>query len=109
MSLSGVEGRGLFTLYQSSYKRFRGAFVKILAPAHNPTLLEGFPLYWTKTPLLKRARPFEELDPADQKGCAELEGLEVIFNIRKILDLEYREVDLKLFIGIYFDLVFVLS
>ncbi|QCE00350.1 hypothetical protein DEO72_LG7g1640 [Vigna unguiculata] len=91
MSLSGVEGRGLFTLYQSSYKRFRGAFVKILAPAHNPTLLEGFPLYWTKTPLLKRARPFEELDPADQKGCAELEGLEVIFNIRKILDLEYRE------------------
>ena len=106
-SLSGAGGRGLLTLYQSSYKGFRGAFVKILAPEHNPTLLEGFPLYWTKSLVLKRARPFEELDPADQRGCAELEGLEVIFNIRKILDLEYREVDLKLFIGIYFNPVCV--
>ena len=27
-------------------------------------------------------------------------GLEVIFDIRKILELEYREVDLRVFIGI---------
>jgi len=44
-SLNSVSGRGLFTLFQSSYKGSRGAFLKIMAPAHNPTLLEGLPLY----------------------------------------------------------------
>ena len=100
-SLSGIGGRGLFTLYQSSYKGFIGAFIKILAPAHNLSLLEGFPLYWTKHPSPKVVRRLGELDPADRKGCEELEVLEVIFDIQKILDLEYREVDLKLFIGIH--------
>jgi len=99
-SLNGVSGRALFALYQSSYKGFKGAFIKILAPSHNPTLLEGFPLYWTKNPSPKVTRQLEDLNPADQKGCEELMGLEVIFDIRKILELEYREVDLRVFIGI---------
>jgi len=44
-SLSGVSGRGLLTLYNSSYKGFKGIFIKIVALEHNPSLLEGFPLY----------------------------------------------------------------
>jgi len=46
----------------------------------------------------------EELTPIEKKGCERLKGLEVIFNIRKVLELEYREVDLKLFIDIYLNL-----
>jgi len=110
-ALSGVSGRGLFTLFQSSYKGFRGIFVKILAPTHNPTLLEGFPLFWTRHPSPRNARLIEDLTPIERKGCQDLEGLEVIFDIRKVLELEYREVDLKMFIGIYLNysctLVFV--
>jgi len=101
-SLSGVSGRGLFTLFQSSYKGFKGIFIKILAPSHNPTLLDGFPLYWTRFPTPQTARQMEDLNPVERKSCETLEGLEVIFDIRKILELECREVDLKLFIGIIF-------
>jgi len=43
----------------------------------------------------------EELSPLEREGYKELEGLEVILDIRKILELEYRIVDLKLFIGIH--------
>jgi len=77
-------------LYQSFYKAFKGAFIKILAPAHNPTLLENFPFYGTKHLSPKIVRQREELDPADWKDYEELEGLEVIFDIQKILELEYR-------------------
>jgi len=100
-SLNGASGRGLFTLSQSSLNGFKGIFVKVMAPTHNPTLLEGFPLYWTKHPSLQGARQMDVLDPVEQKGCQELEGLEAIFDTRKILELKYRKVDLKLFIGIH--------
>jgi len=99
-SLNSVSGRGLFTLFQSSYKGGKGAFLKILAPEHNTVLLEGFPLYWTRLPTPQGARQMEELNLTERESCARLEGLEVVFDIRKILELEYRKVDLKLFIGI---------
>jgi len=44
-SLSGVSGRALLTLYNSSYKGFKGIFIKIVAPDHIPSLLEGLRLY----------------------------------------------------------------
>ena len=100
VSLNSVSGRGLLTLFQSSYKGGKGAFLKILAPEHNTALLEGFPLYWTRLPTPQGARQMEELTLTERESCAKLEGLEVVFDIRKILDLEYRKVDLKLFIGI---------
>jgi len=99
--LNSVSGRGLLTLFQSSYKGGKGAFLKILALEHNTALLEGFPLYWTRLPTPQGARQMEELTLTEREGCARLEGLEVVFDIRKILDLEYRKVDLKLFIGIH--------
>jgi len=43
----------------------------------------------------------EELSLVERESYRMLEGLEVIFYIPKILELEFREVDLKLFIGIY--------
>jgi len=53
-------------------------------------------------PSPRNARLLEDLTPLERKGCQALEGLEVIFDIRKVLELEYRKVDLKLFIGIHF-------
>lgn len=71
--------------------------MKILAPAHNLTLLEGFLLYWKRHPTPWNARLIEDLTSVERKGCQDLEGLEVIFDICKVLELEYREVDLKFF------------
>jgi len=54
-------------------------------------------------------KELEELNSVDRKGCEELEGIEVIFDIRKILELKYWKIDLKLFIGIHSCINFILS
>jgi len=49
-------------------------------------------LYWIKHLIQKNVRQMkelEELNSVDRKGCEELEGIEVIFDIRKILELKY--------------------
>jgi len=55
VSLNGALGRGLLTLFQSSYKNFKGKFVKVQALIGDRTLLDGFPLYWTPKPKFKGA------------------------------------------------------
>jgi len=61
VSLNGAPGRGLFTLFQSSYKNFKGRFVKICASAGNPSLLDGFPLYWSPNLRFQSAWRLEDL------------------------------------------------
>lgn len=53
-----------------------------------------------KAPNPVECSTIEDLIPTEQKSYHVLEDLEVIFYIRNILELEYREVDLNLFIGI---------
>ena len=45
VSFNGVAGRVLLTLFQQSYKGFKGKFLKVCCNDHDPTLLDGFPLY----------------------------------------------------------------
>ena len=45
VSFNGLAGRVLLTLFQQSYKGFKGKFFKVCCSAHDPTLLDGFPLY----------------------------------------------------------------
>ena len=54
MSFNGVVGRVLLTLFQESYKGFKGKFFKIGCNKFDPTLLDGFPLYWVEKPGLKK-------------------------------------------------------
>ena len=48
VSFSGVAGRVLLTLFQQSYKGFKGKFFRVCCTVHDHTLLDGFPLYWVK-------------------------------------------------------------
>ena len=50
VSFNGVAGRVLLTLFMQSYKGFKGKFFKIRCNDSDPSLLDGFPLYWTKEP-----------------------------------------------------------
>ena len=109
VSLSGVSDRALLTLYNSSYKRFKGIFIKIVAPDHSPSLLEGFPLYWCQSPNLQSPQQLEDMDPSEKKDYLMLEQLDVIFDTRKLLELEFRVVDLKFHIGTYFTTILLLS
>jgi len=50
VSFNSVPGRALLTLFQYSYKNFKGKFLKFSCNKRNLTLLDGFPLYWTQEP-----------------------------------------------------------
>jgi len=63
VSFSGVVGIILFTLFQQSYKGFKGKFFRVCCTAHDLTLLDGFPLYWVREFKLKTPKTLEELSP----------------------------------------------
>ena len=44
ISFNGVAGRVLLSLFQQSYKGFKGEFFKVRCSAFDSTLLDGFPL-----------------------------------------------------------------
>ena len=100
VSFSGVAGRVLLTLFQQSYKGFEGKFFKVCCNAHDPTLLDGFPLYWVERLRFKKARGLEELTPYDCELCQLLSSLGVVFNIAELIKHEYNATALKGYIGV---------
>jgi len=69
VSFNGIAGRVLLTLFQQSYKGFNKDFFKVWCNQRDPTLLNGFPLYWVEKPNLQKPRCLEDLLPQDGK-CA---------------------------------------
>jgi len=61
-SLKGASGRGLLSLFQSSYKSFKGKFLKITRDFPDSDLLEGFPLYWSSHPKSQTSRALDTLE-----------------------------------------------
>jgi len=100
MSFNGIAGRVLLTLFQQSYKGFKGKFFKICCNTHDPTLLDGFPLYWVEKTGLKKPRSLEDLSLPDQEVCQLLSRLGVVFNTAKLIKLECSPKNLKGYIGI---------
>jgi len=103
VSFSGVAGRVLLTLFQQSYKGFKGKFFRVYCNAHDPTLLDGFPLYWVGMLKLKKHRTLEELIPSDRELCQVLASLGVVFNIAQLIKHEFISSGLKGYIGTSFD------
>ena len=64
-SLSNI--KGLLTLFQSYYKNFIGFFIKIWTSPDEPSMLEGYPLYWTQTPNYQVADQLENLDARNKR------------------------------------------
>jgi len=46
VSLSRIAGRSILSIFQQSYKDWKGKFVRVCCNDQDPTLLDGFPLYW---------------------------------------------------------------
>ena len=55
-------------------------FFKVSCSVHEPTLLDGFPLYWVEKPGLKRPRSLKDLTPPNREMCKLLSGLGVVFD-----------------------------
>ena len=69
---------------------------------HNPTLLEGFPLYWVEKPGLKKPRSLEDLTPPDREVCGFLSSLGAVFNTVDLIKHEFHHKILKAEIGTCF-------
>jgi len=102
VSFNGVVGRALLTLFQQSYKGFKGKFFRVCCTAHDPTLLDGFPLYWVGKLKFKKARGLEDLTPPDRELCQLLSSLRVVFNTAQLIKHEFSPKNLKGYIGIGF-------
>jgi len=95
-SLNGIPGRGLLSLFQSSYKMFKGKFLKV----HAPELLERFPLYWSPRPQCQSPHP-DNVNNSELDDCKKLDDLGTIFETFVLLRLESRPSDIKVYIGTY--------
>ena len=85
VSFNGVIGRVLF--------------FKICCNKNDPTLLDGFPLYWTWKPGLKKPISLEDLPAQEQKVCDFLSNLQVVFSSVELIKHEYNPTSLKGYIG----------
>ena len=101
MSFNGVAGRVLLTLFWQSYKVFKKKFLKICCSIHDPTLLDGFPLYWMEKPGVRKPRSLEDLDPPDREVCQPLSSFGVVFDTAELIKLEFCAKALKSYIGTF--------
>jgi len=99
VSFNGVAGRVLLSLFQQSYKGFKGKFFRVCCIDYDRTLLDGFPLYWVKKLEFKKPRTLEELTPHDRELCQVLASLGAVFNIAQLIKHEFSPSDLKGYIG----------
>jgi len=102
MSFSGVDSRIILTLFQNSFKGWRGKFFKVRATKFDPTALEGFPLYWSEKPLSTKPKALGELAFADREVCKALAGLGVVFDTAKLITNEFKAHGLSTYFGISF-------
>ena len=65
VSLSGISGRVLLTLFQQSFMGWKGKFFKVCCSDFDPSALDGFPLYWVKEVKLTKPKSLVELPSTD--------------------------------------------
>jgi len=95
VSFNDVARRVLLTLFQQSYKGFKKHFFKVRSNRRDPTLLDGFPLYWVEKPNLQKPRCLEDLLPQEREVCKLLSGLHTPFSTLELLKLEFSPNALK--------------
>ena len=93
VSFNGVAGRALLSLFQQSYKGFKGKFLKIRCNKRDPTLLDEFPLYWTKKPTFQTARCLDNMPQWDQEVCHFFSSLKVLFDTTTLISQEFSQGD----------------
>ena len=102
MSFSGVTGRIILTLFQNSFKGWKGKFFKVRATKFDPIALEGFPLYWSEKPISTKPLALDELAPNYREVCKAFAGLGVVFDTAKRIANEFNAQSLSTYFGTCF-------
>jgi len=69
VSLSNITGRVILSLFQQSYKGWKGKFFKVCCSEYDRTALDGFPLYWVEEVKLTKPKSLDELPSTDREVC----------------------------------------
>jgi len=99
VSFSGIAGRIILSLFQNSYKGWKGKFFRVCCAKQDPTALDGFPLYWTEHPKLLKPKALDELSSADRGVCEALTSLGIVFDTLKLIACEYNAHTLSTYFG----------
>jgi len=109
VSLSGVAGRSILSIFQQSYKDWKGKFVRVCCNDRDPSLLDGFPLYWVnkgkKESSFRKAREPEKMGGIDKDLCSfwkRVASSNVTLSTSSIITYEFFKGQLDVHIGLSF-------
>jgi len=89
VSLSNIPGRVFLSLFRQSFKGWKGKFFKVCGSDHDPTALDGFPLYWVKEVKTVKPKSLDELPSNDREACQLLTSVGG-FQTATLINLEFN-------------------
>ena len=98
VSLSNIPGRVLLSLFQQSFKGWKGKFFKICCSDYDPSALDGFPLYWVNEVQTMKSNSLDELPSSDREACKILTSVEG-FDTATLISLEFNADALEKYIS----------
>ena len=106
VNLNGIAGRSILSIFQQSYKDWKGKFVRVCCIDQDPSLLDGFPLYWVnkgkKESSFRKARGPEKMGALDKDLCdfgKRDASSNVVLPTSSIISYEFLESQLDVHIG----------
>jgi len=69
VSFNSITGRVILSVFQQSYKGWKGKFFKVCFSKHDVATLDGFPLYWVHEVKLTKPKSLDELLSTDREVC----------------------------------------
>jgi len=108
VSLNGIAGRSILSIFQQSYKDWKGKFVQVRQNDRDPSLLDGFPLYWVNKGnkdskgSFRRQRSPDNMGELDKDLCLfwkRVAAANITFPTSSIISFEFLEDQLEARIG----------
>jgi len=103
---NGIAGRSILSIFQQSYKDWKSKFVRVCCNDQDPTLLDGFPLYWVNMgnqdskDNLRKARSPEKMGELDKENGVEVASTNTTLASPSIIKFEFEESQLDFYIGL---------
>jgi len=108
VNLNGIAGRSILSIFQQSYKDWKGKFVQVRQNDQDPSLLDGFPLYWVNKGCKDSKENFRRPRSPDNMGELDKDlflfwkrvaAANITFPTSAIISFEFLEGQLEAHIG----------
>ena len=108
VSLNGIAGRSILSIFQQSYEDWKGKFVQVRPNDKDASLLDGFPLYWVNKGnkeskgSFRRPRSSDSMGALDKDLCffwKSVADANITFLTTTLISYEFFEDQLEVRIG----------